>query len=102
VDTGRRVYDKVLIFDIPMETSKEVVDMMYIHRTEFAAPALPAAMNIEIAHRFLGHQSEEATRKAAKQFSWIITRGNLTTNPIPMYNRKSQTVKYYEKCQRSS
>jgi hypothetical protein len=58
--------DQNLIFDIPIETPKGVVYAIYLRRSEVAAPALPTTMNIEKAHRLLGHQSEDATRKTAK------------------------------------
>ena len=34
-------------------------------------------MNIEKAHRLLGHGDEESTRHTAKQLGWVITRGNM-------------------------
>jgi hypothetical protein len=71
--------DKVRKFDIPIETPKGVVYAMYVRRSEIAAPVMPTIMNIEKAHRVLGHQSEEATRKTAKYFGWTITRGGLQT-----------------------
>ncbi len=36
-------------------------------------------MNIEKAHRLLGHQSEAATRKTANHLGWTITRGKMNT-----------------------
>jgi hypothetical protein len=68
---------KELTFDIPVETPKGVVYAMYMRRTEVAAPAFPINMSIEKAHRLLGHQSEEATRKTAKHLGWNITKGAL-------------------------
>jgi hypothetical protein len=50
-----------------------------MHRTEVATPAVPTTMNIEKAHRLLGHQSEDATRKTAKHLGWNITSGTVQT-----------------------
>jgi hypothetical protein len=55
-----------LKFDIPIDTPEGVVFAMYAKRTEVGSAAVSTTMNIEKAHRLLGHQSEEATRKTAK------------------------------------
>jgi hypothetical protein len=70
--------DQKLTFDIPIETPKGVVYAIYLNRSEVAAPALPTTMNIKKAHRLLGHQSEDATRKTAKSLEWTITKGSMT------------------------
>jgi Reverse transcriptase (RNA-dependent DNA polymerase) len=72
--------DKSLIFDVPIETPKGVVYAMRIHRTqrkEIATPALTTVMNVNKAHRLLGHQSESTTRKTAEYLGWRITRGTM-------------------------
>jgi hypothetical protein len=56
----------VLTFDIPIETPRGDVCAMYVRRSEVAAPALSTTMNIEKAHRLLGHQSGTTTKKIAK------------------------------------
>jgi hypothetical protein len=61
--------------DIPIETPKGVVYAMLLRRTEVAAPVFPVTMDIEKAHRLLGHQSEEGTRNTAKYLGWTITNG---------------------------
>jgi hypothetical protein len=66
-----------LTFDIPIETPKGVVYAIYLRRSEVAAPALPTTMSIDKAHRLLGHQSEDATRKTAKSLGWTITNGSM-------------------------
>jgi hypothetical protein len=58
--------NNVLSFDIPIETPKGIVYAMYVRRSEVAAPALSTTTSIEKAHKLLGHQSEDATRKMAK------------------------------------
>jgi hypothetical protein len=71
--------NSVLAFNIPIETPRGVVFAVRIQRTEVATPALLKTMNVEEAHRLLGHQSEEATRKTAKHLGWTLTKGSLPT-----------------------
>jgi hypothetical protein len=67
----------VLTFDIPIETPTGVVFAMHIRRSEIGTPALHLPMNIEKAHRLLGHQSNEVARRTAKYTGWEITKGNM-------------------------
>ena len=71
--------DKKLSFDIPIETPKKIVYAMYVRRSEIANPALATSMNVEKAHRILGHHSEETTRKIAKHLGWTMTKGSIKT-----------------------
>jgi hypothetical protein len=67
----------VLKFDIPIVTPKGAVYAMYMRRTEVAASSVSTTMKIDIAHRLLGHQSEDATRKTAKCLEWNTRSGAL-------------------------
>jgi hypothetical protein len=86
--------DKVLKFDIPIETPKGVVYAMYVRRSEIAAPVMPTIMNIEKAHRVLGHQSEEATRKT--EISRLDNYTWRTATMFTMHRRESKTEEYSE------
>jgi hypothetical protein len=70
--------NNVLSFDIPIETPKGIVYAMYVRGSEVAAPALSTTMSIEKAHKLLGHQSEDATRKMAKNLGWTLTKGHMS------------------------
>jgi hypothetical protein len=48
-----------LRFDIPIDTLEGIVFAMYARRTEAGSEAVSLTMNIEEAHRLLGHQVEE-------------------------------------------
>lgn len=68
----------VVKFDIPIDTPEGIVFAMCAKRTEVSAVAVNAPMNIDKAHRLLGHQSEEATRKTAKHLGWTISKGAMS------------------------
>ena len=65
-------------FDIPIDTPEGIVFAMCAKRTEVGAAAVNASMDINKAHRLLGHQSEEATRKTAKHLGWTVTKGAMS------------------------
>ena len=81
-----------VVFDIVIETEKgriyagcfkPRVKMRSNAQSQIAAAnsdvadRRPITMNIQQAHQRLGHMSESATRKAAAQLGWTITRGGL-------------------------
>ncbi len=68
----------VVKFDIPIDTPEGIVFAMCAKRTEVSAVAVNTTLNIDKAHRLLGHQSEEATRKTAKHLGWTITKGAMS------------------------
>ena len=66
-----------LEFDIPIATKEGCVFAMHAKRTAVNIAAAAVTMNIEKAHRLLGHQSEAATKKTANHLTWNITRGTM-------------------------
>jgi hypothetical protein len=83
----------VLTFDIPIVTPKGVVYAMYTRRTEVAASSVSTTVKIDKAHRLLGHQSEDSTRKTAKCM-WMEYCEWCSAAVLALYNRQGQTKEY--------
>jgi hypothetical protein len=68
-------------FDLKIMTKKGSIYAMYMHREGPEVNAIQAEadqkINVEKAHQFLGHMSEESTRATAKAFRWEIVRCSL-------------------------
>ena len=75
---------QTLTFDIIIKTSKGMLYATYLKRTTaneagmtVAALDTSTSMNIQKAHRMLGHMGEEVTKQTAEALGWTITRGAL-------------------------
>ena len=67
-------------FDIVIPTVRGAIfACRFIRDADTGAVSTDAGttMNIEKAHRLLGHGDEESTRQTAKHLNWVITRGTL-------------------------
>ena len=69
-----------LVFDIKIETPEGMLFATRLQRTATevgGAVAQEKTVSIKVAHELLGHMDEAATRKAAANLGWTITRGTL-------------------------
>jgi hypothetical protein len=88
----------VLTFAIPIETPNGIVYAMHTRRSEIAIPALHQTMSFEQAHRLLGHQSDEVTRRTAKHPGWDIKKGSM--DPCLPWTIGESKQKNTNKCSR--
>ena len=78
--TIRNVNESEITFDIVILTVRGAIfACRFIRDADINAVSTDVGvrMNIEKAHRLLGHGDEESTRHTAKQLGWVITRGNM-------------------------
>jgi hypothetical protein len=70
--------DKEVRFDIKIPTPKGAIYCMYFRRGgEVAAVASDQKLDLQTAHRRLGHCGEDMTRATAKALGWNINPGSL-------------------------
>jgi hypothetical protein len=69
-----------VVFDIVIPTPKGVLFAIYLKRKDEVGGAVQdtlVKMSLVQAHDKLGHMSEDATRKTAKQLGWHMTSGHI-------------------------
>ena len=76
----KNVNESEITFDIVILTVRGAIfACRFIRDADINAASTDVGvrLNIDKAHRLLGHGDEESTRHTAKQLGWIITRGNM-------------------------
>eukprot|EP00957_Ditylum_brightwellii_P178946 13631561-Ditylum_brightwellii.AAC.1 len=77
-----------LVFNIVIRTKNGLIYAVYIKRVENPemantdtedAPVSQVRMNVNKAHKILGHADEDKTGAMAKHFNWTIVRGGMKT-----------------------